>query len=261
MAQLIKLQDYISRYEQEIYKYPTRYLSLKNRQWQAMNEKWEKRNSAHGTDHSIEKRKQLFLDRLFPLQLKWASSTVARKSFIDGMYKNDEMLKFFLQRFPDTFLIMYRPVFLLKKAMMEGEIIFLTPTAIWCIKVIEQENDDVFIGSKARFWIVKKQNGDGTEINPLPSLERTGAIVKTLMERHDIDLPVHQVILTRNGYIDYSLSPFGIELIDKRNYEEWFKGMRSQRSPLKHAQLKAAKCLLQLCLTTSVKRPEWSERF
>ena len=33
MAQLIKLQDYVSRYEQDIYRYPSQFIKLKKQQW------------------------------------------------------------------------------------------------------------------------------------------------------------------------------------------------------------------------------------
>ena len=33
MAQLIKIQDYISRYEQDIYRYPSQFAKLKKQQW------------------------------------------------------------------------------------------------------------------------------------------------------------------------------------------------------------------------------------
>lgn len=33
MGQLIKLQDYVSRYEQDIYRYPTQFVRLKKQQW------------------------------------------------------------------------------------------------------------------------------------------------------------------------------------------------------------------------------------
>mgnify|MGYP005609875703 CR=1 FL=1 len=38
MGQLIKLQDYVSRYEQDIYHYPTQYVYLKKQQWEKVNE-------------------------------------------------------------------------------------------------------------------------------------------------------------------------------------------------------------------------------
>lgn len=41
MAQLIKLQDYVSRYAQDIYLYPSRYVRLKKKQWEGIKAKWE----------------------------------------------------------------------------------------------------------------------------------------------------------------------------------------------------------------------------
>ncbi|MGV3465630.1 MAG: NERD domain-containing protein [Heyndrickxia sp.] len=41
MAQLIKLQDYVSRYEKDVYRYPSQYLRLKKQQWDKLKEAWE----------------------------------------------------------------------------------------------------------------------------------------------------------------------------------------------------------------------------
>lgn len=41
MAQLIKLQDYISRYEIDPKRYPTQYIRLKQSKWRRMKEEWE----------------------------------------------------------------------------------------------------------------------------------------------------------------------------------------------------------------------------
>src|SRR5881392_2140244 len=177
MGQLIKLQDYISRYEQDIFTYPSRFVRLKKQQWvrtrtnwenegvdaanlsfpQSLNE-WEEENendkpaffkkltdlfkhnqktndqdinqvypnpneedplqftaSFSYMPETIDELKRQFLDQLYRFQLKWASSTILEKSFIHSKYYFEENVKFFLQRFPDTFLVLYRPVFLLKK--------------------------------------------------------------------------------------------------------------------------------------------------
>lgn len=42
MAQIIKLQDYISRYQQDLKRYSTQYVRLKVVQWERMKEEWEK---------------------------------------------------------------------------------------------------------------------------------------------------------------------------------------------------------------------------
>ena len=41
MAQLVKLLDYVSRYEHDLSRYPTQYIRLKRYQWDRMKVKWE----------------------------------------------------------------------------------------------------------------------------------------------------------------------------------------------------------------------------
>jgi hypothetical protein len=311
MAQLIKLQDYVSRYSQDIYLYPSRYVRLKKKQWAGLKEKWENGPDLHienlpdpqqeeqsnkilhklksivrqpepmkeegfrehqeEQDHlidsgalnsisnikTIEELKQHFLDGLLPFQLKWASSTLTERSFIAKEFNNDPTLKFLLQRFPDTFLILYKPIFLLKKAPVEAELIIITPASAMCISIIEAEEDAAYVGSKDRFWIKKTRNKEKKILNPLIALNRTEKIVKTLFDMYGVDLPVQKLLISRNGFFDYPLQPYGVQFIEKRNFEEWFMTLRGMKSPLKHMQLKAAQVLLQYCQTTSVRRLEW----
>lgn len=314
MAQLIKLQDYASRYGQDIYLYPSRYVRLKKKQWEGIHEKWENgpekpignltvpqeeeqsktilhkirsivrqpesvkedgsQERLEDQDHlmdagtlgsisnirTIDELKQHFLDGLLPFQLKWASSTLTERSFIAKEFINDPTLKFLLQRFPDTFLILYQPIFLLKKAPVEAELIIITPASAMCISFIEAEEDAAYVGSKDRFWIKKTRNKEKKILNPLIALNRTEKIIKTLFDMYGVDLPVQKLLITRNGFIDYPLPPYGVQFIEKRNFEEWFMTLRGMKSPLKHMQLKAAQILLQYCQTTSVRRLEWENR-
>lgn len=41
MAQLVKMLDYVSRYEQDLSRYPTQYIRLKKYQWERMKAQWE----------------------------------------------------------------------------------------------------------------------------------------------------------------------------------------------------------------------------
>ncbi|MDQ0413055.1 NERD domain-containing protein [Mesobacillus stamsii] len=317
MAQLIKLQDYVSRYAQDIYLYPSRYVRLKKRQWEGWKEKWEhgsdqpidfmkesspplpesflekikSRIRLHGSGveaemipegqrhseeqdilfgagafdslhsiHTEEGLKQHFLDNLLPFQLKWASSTLTERSFLAKDFLHDPTLKFLLQRFPDTFLVLYKPIFLLKKAPVEAELVLITPVAAMCISFMEAEEDAAFIGSKDRFWIKKTRNTEAKILNPLIPLNRTEKIVKALFDLYEVNLPVQKLLLSRNGYFDYPLPPYGVQFIDKRDFADWFIGQRGMKSPLKHIQLKAAQVLLQFCQTTSVRRLEWENQ-
>lgn len=322
MGQLIKLQDYVSRYQQDIYVYPSRFVRLKKQQWDKWHKAWEANESYQSqfTQHypsgtadwadeekeplmeklmgllkrgrneddeeydasgiegkkaedalefeasfavrpeTIENLKHQFLDQLYRFQLKWASSTLTEKSFPDKQYYYDENLKYFLQRYPDTYLVMYNPIFLLKKAPVETETIVISPTEVWCISFLEQEDSAVFTGSKDRFWIKRGKGEEKKVLNPLLALNRTEKIIRKIFEIQSIELPVKKAVLTRNGYIDYPAAPIDVQLIEKRTYNQWFQAIRSQRSPLKHAQLKGAQALLQYCQTSSVKRLEWENR-
>ncbi|MBB6445754.1 NERD domain-containing protein [Bacillus benzoevorans] len=323
MAQLIKLQNYTSRYEQNIFHYPSRFVMLKKQQWEKWQEIWRsstelviltqpaqekneweeekkraflrkiktlfwRKQEGGGdtaaadesvSDHpdegekeefsefppffqrpeTIEELKHLFLNHLFNFQLKWAAATLTEKSNLNKKYLFDERLKYFLTRFPDTYLLMYRPVFLLKRAPVEGECILIGPTDIWCITFIEDQELSVFTGSKEKFWEVRNRKKVKKVLNPHIALNRTEKIVKNILQLNGIEFPIHKVLLSRNGYIDYSSFPFDLKLIDKSKYDDWFQSMRSLRTPLKSTQLKAAKALLEFCQTISIKRQEWEE--
>ncbi|MGF2617454.1 NERD domain-containing protein [Rossellomorea vietnamensis] len=311
MAQLIKLQDYISRYELDTYRYPSQFVRLKKQQWAKWKESWDqgellfqeepedveellekpslisrfggmfKKREKEEESQKLEMQtplveedsemnlritelpsteeelKHLFLDQLFHFQLRWASSTIMEKSYVDQSYVSDEKLKYFLKRFPDNIFLMYYPVFKFKNAPMEMDILLLTPTDIWCLTFMEEENEAAYIGSQERFWIKKSGDRDFKVLNPLISLNRMESVISTLMKHLEVDLPIKKGIISRNGYIDYGMAPHNLHLIDKRAHEEWFEKMRAAHSPIKNVQLKLAKGLLDFCQSTSFKRTGW----
>ncbi|WP_203361443.1 NERD domain-containing protein [Bacillus sp. REN10] len=313
MAQLIKLQDYISRYEIDLYKYPSHFVRLKKQHWEKTKEQWElnrldtieedtleeldedfvqegvlhkiksilKRSKEEDVEEELDMKEQeedslfnvenlydvqhidelkrKFLDQLFHFQVKWASSTILEKSYIDFNYFHDERLKFFLQRFPDSFMVLYQPILRLKNAPMELDIILLTPTEAWCLTFLEEEDQAVYIGSAERFWIKRYGEKEAKVLSPMLSLNRMEIVMKQLFLQQEVDFPIRKAVISRNGFIDYPNAPFDLEVIDERRFEEWFTRLRSMSSPLKRMQLKAAKSLLDVGQTTSFRRPEWEE--
>jgi hypothetical protein len=315
VGQLIKLQDYISRYETDVYRYASEFIRLKKKQWEKVKDEWEsgiadvyqsspsdstwewleespsffetikswfKRsnvkkeeamNERNNTNHdeelffsslfttepkTMDELKLLFLEKVFQLQMKWASSTLKYESVVDKKFYYEERLKYFLQRFPDTYLCLYKPVFLAKNAPVELDVILLSPTTTWCITFAEGEKDNIIVGSHDRFWTELTNKGEKKLINPVIGLQRMEKIVKDIYERHQIELPIKKLILNRYGYIDYRYAPNDIQLIDKRYYEQWFSSLRSLTAPLKHAQLKAASWLLHHCYSHYYER-EWRD--
>jgi hypothetical protein len=324
MAQLIKMQDYISRYEQDIYRYPTQFARLKKQQWDKLKAAYnagelDRLYSEHtesetqvkldppqedskrlfkrvkgiflrtgkqesGAEElpmpnriedpnvfslrfpfrpaSLDELKQNFLNQLLRFQMKWGSSTLREKSFVDQSFFLDERLRFFLQRFPDTFLVLYKPIFLLKNAPVEVEVILLTPVDAWCITFLEAEEDAAFIGSSERFWVRRHyKHPDKKVLNPLLGANRMTNIVSQLFELYGVNMPIKKVILSRNGYVDYPEAPYDITILDKRTFPGWFERMRAISSPLKAQQLKGAQALLEYCQTTSSLRPEWEAEY
>ena len=305
MGQLIKLQDYISRYETDVYHYAPEFIRLKKKQWEQTKEQWEtgrrnnaapvqeetwewllekpsllermkkwvRRSSVSEDDEdvssadkndiaikaaNIDELKMLFLEELFHMQLKWASSTAWYESNVESKFYYDETLKYFLQRFPDTYLCLYKPVFLVKNARVELDVLLLSPTTTWCITFVEGEKDNIIIASSDRFWTEMTKRGERRRINPVIALQRMEKIVVDIYKRYHIDFPVRKVVINRYGYIDARHSLSGVQYIDKRNYARWFSALRELTLPLKHVQLKAASSLLSHCYSHYDIRTAWN---
>ncbi|WP_144510889.1 nuclease-related domain-containing protein [Bacillus sp. FJAT-22090] len=317
MAQLVKLQDYVSRYEKDLKRYPTQFVRLKKQQWERTKEEFEKgafnatwseteeeieepekkslfsklfnRNKEEDTDEEIwgnsemdemdsipeepttfffepkivyqpktmEDLKRMYLDQLFHFQLKWASSTLREKSYVDPKFMRDTLLRTFTQSLPDNYFLLYYPILKLKKAPIELDIILILPTEIVCIVILEEQNFDAFIGSSDRFWLRKSGKQEKKVLSPMINVNRMESILLQLFQKEDIELPIRKVILSRNGYIDYPGSSFNVQFVDSRNYAEWFLALKSSLSPMKHMQFKAAQAILNLVQTTSYSRSSW----
>lgn len=289
MAQLIKLQDYVSRYEWNPYHYPTQFIRLKRQNWYKLREQWE--NELNFTDESEESEKKwrffqrnidqsqdqfeqsselnilqteeqlvkYFLDQLFPFQMKWATSTVSQLSYTDKSYYADDNLRYFLQRFPDIYLVMYYPIFNVQKAPIDGEIILISPVGIELIKLMEKKPDVTIMATDERSWTIESAREVSKELSPLIALKRNESIVKSILNKYNINLPVHKTVLSRTNHVVYTTEPYNTTIVGKLDYEEWFKNRRQLSAPLKSDQLKAMEALLLHCQTTSIKRPEWEE--
>lgn len=293
IAQLIKLRDYVSRYEWNAYRYPSQFIRYKQENWEYVYQLWLEQNEASSQrwldvqdkkqskffsffrkgekvnreeDLQVESDnlplteidlRQYFLDKLFPLQLKWATSTVTEVSFIDPHYEVDQHLKYFLQRFPDIYLVMYYPIFHINKAPVDGEIILLSPIGIDIIHLIDIEQEATIFANDDRTWFIETNEQTLKQISPLISLKRTEQIVKSILSTEAVELPITKTVLARDHHIVFGSEPYRTRLIGKGQYQQWFQEKRQLKSILKNQQLKAAELLLQYCLSTSVKRPEW----
>lgn len=296
MAQLVKLYDYVSRYESNPFHYPTQFIRLKQENWQQLEDVWRKEqeevamNRAPIEKEEIKKQRlfdffskkgddsfpddtfpspslpsskkelvQYFLDQLLPFQYKWATSTISHVSYTDSKYMSDDMLTYFLQRFPDIYLLMYYPIFSIKNAPVDGEIIMISPVSIEIIYVVQGIQNASIIVSENRSWTVETSSQPTSMLSPVISLRRTEQIIQSILQVHHIDFPIQKVILSEENDFLYHTEPYQTKVIGKNQYKEWFLNKRKLQSPLKSIQLKVMEALLHHCHSTSVRRPEWKQ--
>ncbi|MCT6817946.1 MAG: NERD domain-containing protein [Lysinibacillus fusiformis] len=327
MAQLVKIQDYISRYQIDLARYPTQFVRLKKSQWDRIKRQWELGEDISEWQHidneseadtfeekerfsfikkiftgrqkeaaedvedieisnelissedtipveettltfepkivyapqSIHELKRMFIDQFFHFQMKWASSTLREKSYVDPRFMRDSLLRTLLQTLPDNFLLFYYPILQIRKAPIELDVVLMSPTECICITVLEADNQAVYVGGSDRFWMKKVGTKDSKVLNPTINLARMESVLSQLFKEENIDMPIRKVVLTRNGYFDYPGSPYGIRFVDRRNYGEWMEHLRKASSPMKHMQIRAAQAILNTVQTTSFNRDIWQQ--
>ncbi len=327
MAQLVKIQDYISRYQIDLARYPTQFVRLKKSQWDRIKRQWELGEDISEWQHidneseadtfeekerfsfikkiftgrqkeaaedvedieisnelissedtipeeettltfepkivyapqSIHELKRMFIDQFFHFQMKWASSTLREKSYVDPRFMRDSLLRTLLQTLPDNFLLFYYPILQIRKAPIELDVVLMSPTECICITVLEADNQAVYVGGSDRFWMKKVGTKDSKVLNPTINLARMESVLSQLFKEENIDMPIRKVVLTRNGYFDYPGSPYGIRFVDRRNYGEWMEHLRKASSPMKHMQIRAAQAILTTVQTTSFNRDIWQQ--
>src|SRR5699024_12474065 len=115
---------------------------------------------------------------------KWATSTLSYKSYTDNKHTNDETLKFFLQRFPDIYLLLYYPLLSIRNTSVDGEIVLISPIGIEIIHVIREINNGTIVVNNERAWKVEYNKEKQTIINPLIRLKRSEYIITKLFNNN-----------------------------------------------------------------------------
>ncbi|UZJ80246.1 hypothetical protein [Fictibacillus sp. KU28468] len=240
MAQLVKLEDYVSRYELNLYHYQSRFVALK------------KRRAEEGKNQRTSISRKIFTS-----QLKWASSTVKEFSKLDPCYLNDEQLQFLTTKIPDSYFLFYKPAILHKAAPVELEVILAGPGAIWCIVLLEGK-DAIYHEDTKHFW---KRTDDGQKskkvVNPFIALERMDFVLKPYLEPFKDRLHLKKAVLCQNGYVDIPPKWSDVQVVDKRTFGSWYTKVAGDPSPPKSHQLKFIDALLKASVTNSLLQPEW----
>ncbi|UCZ52333.1 hypothetical protein LGQ02_16005 [Bacillus shivajii] len=298
MAQLVKLSDYISRYEIDLYRYTSRYTRLKKERWENAKREWIRSKEGNHTtsiptnnilDQSLKGRfrklpwftkkkeenleangnlqreiknkseeafKESFKEEIFQFQLNWASSTISEKSRIKPQFKFDHWLTLLTKDFPDSYILFYKPVLILKKAPVDLEVILVTPTELWLIAPLEGDESTIYDEVSDRFWLKRTNDREEKILHPAIQLKRMRTVAEHLLLQEELSFPIRTVIIAKDGYIDVPQASQRIKMLDKRTFPEWFEKMRQNRTPMKHQQLKVSDALLKHSLTVSEVRGE-----
>src|SRR5699024_9323985 len=231
MAQLVKLYDYISRYESNPYHYPSQYIRLKKENWRKLQDRWlsevnssskivqesesepkkskwlpfnrnqqtaeQHTNLNNPPLHNTEAQlKQYVLNQLYPIQLKWATSTISHGAFTKVRLTDKETLKYFLQQLTDMYFLMYHPVYHRYKVPIDADIILISPFDIEIISFIHEHAEATILATNDRKWTVESETNQKSILSPVISLKRTDQIIKSILQTNNIDIPIKKSIIS-----------------------------------------------------------------
>ncbi len=247
MAQLVKLNDYVSRYENNLYHYQSLFMRIKENRWKA----FQQQNKTENQKRSLQE----FREKLFHHQMNWATSTVKEISNWDEKYLHDETLRLLIQGIPDNYFLFYEPVFQVKNTGVELNIILVGPTEVWLIvwmngEGIWQEADD------KRFWKNVRHDQKEIVLNPFIRLERMQSLVREAWEPYQKQLSLKSCIVAPEAFIDFTSDWRRVSYIDKRNFNEWHALLQQNPAPIKGQQLKFVSELLKRGVTNSLYRKD-----
>jgi hypothetical protein len=246
LAQLVKLQDYVSRYEKNLYHYQSLFMRIKESRWKAYKQNKENRDHKKISDE--------FRKILFSHQLIWASSTVKEISNLDQGYYQDRTLQFLTCDIPDNYFLFYGPVLQLKNAPVELDSILVGPADIWLIIWLSGEGIWQESQENKRFWKNVRTEHEESCLNPMIRLERMSRLIKECRENYQQRLTIRQSIVAPQAYIDFTSDWNKITYIDKRNFKDWHAQIRHNPAPIKNQQLRFVADLLSFGVTNSLSR-------
>lgn len=293
MAQLLKIEDCVSRYEQDVYRYTGQYIRLKSDRWKRVkanweneklsaqveqppssedeptNKKWWQRKDDNSekdamdtydrprTPITLPALKKNFKDELLEFQLKWASSTIRERSRVGKEILSDPFLRYLLMDLPDNYLVLYKPIIQMKKAEAQLDVLLIGPDTIHAIVLLDARKGDVVHPSQGRFWELERKGEMLKTISPIASIQRMNYFIESVIDTKETEMKISYTILAQQSFINRGSIPPYIQVIDQTSYDQWAQAIKRQPSPIKAKQLKAAKQIMEKCVTTAYLRPEW----
>src|SRR5699024_6884308 len=159
----------------------------------------------------------------YPFQLKWATSSLSYVSFMDQQFNYDKNLKYFLQRFPDNYLLMYYPIFNIKKAPIDGDLILITPVQINIIYLLDDYAYDNIVVADERSWIAEIDRQQSRFLIANHAVTRTEQIINRILKQKDLSYSIKKTVIANNNNLIIHQAPYNIEIVGKFEHAKWFK--------------------------------------
>lgn len=262
MAQLVKIEQCVSRYQTDFMRYANRFIWLKKRreaEWLLRKTRSEaERNGARlfTEPAAAEKRDPDFYSWLYAMQLDWASSTSDSFSALPQNMQRQDWLKDCLQQVNDLVFFFYQPILVTQSAEVQLNSLILTNDTVWCLTPLHGESYSVFQEENGRRWREIINGGSRTHLNPLIALQRTRRIMSAFLSAHQLDMKVKMVVLAPDSFIEFVPDQFDLELIDRRRKKDWYQQLSRQSLLFKRCQTDAAEQLLEHVKTDASARTD-----
>jgi hypothetical protein len=255
MAQLIKINQCVSRYQLNFRCYANRYNWLKKRRMEAWRENWLDNHTIQNSVNNVDKYsnhwKVDFDDWLFDKQLAWSTSTAFERSERPVTIRTEHWLRRMLKGINDVSFIMYQPVLLTKSGPVQLDSLLITNDMICCVHPLLGETGDVYQPYSQRMWY-QITNGAVVRplVNPMISLRRTKAVVAAFLKGKGLtSMQVGAVVYTPDCYIERTANDYESDFVDQRNEREWFQKMDQHSLLMKREQIESAEALLSMSET------------
>ncbi|MTT32539.1 hypothetical protein GMB86_11025 [Terrilactibacillus sp. BCM23-1] len=262
MAQLIKVNECISRYEGDLQRYANRFITLKQRRWLQWRDQFEKPQDDRSVRlakrfssiSNIEQLKSAYYKWLFDQQLIWATSTAHFYSENHEDLSRVTWLQFCLSKLNDVTFILYKPVLLMKQTTLQLDSLIITNDTLWCVKPLIGEDSSVFQEINNRLWREMKREESPQFINPFISLKRTKTALRTFLQTQNLSMPIKFLIFAPNSYVEFVHHDTDIEICDSRDKNQLSEKIGRHSSTLKSLQIITTNRLLSKMATTAIKR-------
>ncbi|WP_010630467.1 hypothetical protein [Sporolactobacillus vineae] len=231
MAQLIKVGQCVSRYQNDVLRYAGRFLRLKSRRAA----EWDDRQEGTGRN---------FEHWLFRMQLDWATRTADRRSACPDDMQRALWVQKLLHQINDLSFIAYKPVLLTRSGAVQLDSLLITNDVVWCILSLPGETGSVFQEISGRRWREIISGGERTLISPLISLKRTQKVIDAFLKQEGLEMRTASAVLSTESFIEFVPDDRGVSLVDRRSLRNWLDEIARHSLILKKGQVLAAEALL-----------------